>query len=45
MALHRMFTLAVANAPENETDNYTAKTLSPAYLALCELLKNVREIQ
>jgi len=44
-ALHEMFALAVANAPDNETDNFTAKKLMPAYLAFCELLENVQEIQ
>lgn len=45
MALHKMFALAVANAPENETDNFTAKELMPAYLALCSVLENVQEVQ
>lgn len=44
MALHQMFAAAVANAPENETDNFTAKRLKPTYLALCELLENVQEL-
>lgn len=43
--LREMFVLAVANAPENEIDNFTAKRLSPTYLALAELLENVREPQ
>jgi hypothetical protein len=33
MALHEMFAL-MSNIPENETDNFTAKKLAPAYLAL-----------
>lgn len=44
MALHLMFALAVANIPENEIENYTAKKIAPVYLALCELLENVQEI-
>jgi hypothetical protein len=44
LALHKMFALAVANAPENETENFTAKQLMPAYLALCELLENIQEL-
>jgi hypothetical protein len=36
MALHEMFALAMSNIPENETDNFTAKKLAPAYLALCQ---------
>lgn len=42
--LREMFVLAVANAPDNETDNFTAKRLSPVYLALSELLENVQEM-
>jgi hypothetical protein len=44
MALHEMFALAVANAPENEIDNFTAKRLKPTFLVLCELLENVQEL-
>jgi hypothetical protein len=40
MALHEMFALAMSNIPENETDNFTAKKLAPAYL-LCQLLENL----
>jgi hypothetical protein len=36
VALHEMFALAMSNIPENETDNFTAKKLAPAYLALCQ---------
>lgn len=45
MALHEMFALAVTNIPDNETDNFTAKKLKSTYLALCQLLENVQEIQ
>lgn len=41
LALHQLFTLAVTNIPDNETENFTAKKLSPTYLALCELLENI----
>jgi hypothetical protein len=44
LALHKMFALAVANAPENETENFTAKQLMPTYLGLCELLENIQEL-
>jgi hypothetical protein len=44
LALHKMFALAVSNAPENETDNFTAKQIAPTYLALCEFLENVQEL-
>lgn len=43
--LREMFVLAVTNAPENEIDNFTAKRMSPTYLALAELLENVQEMQ
>lgn len=44
MALHEMFALAISNAPDNETDNFTAKKLTPAYLAFCQLLENIAEV-
>jgi hypothetical protein len=45
MALHEMFSMAITNIPENESDNYTARKLSPAYLSFCQLLENVQEMQ
>ena len=45
MALHEMFALAVANAPDDETDNFTARKLKPTYIALCLLMENIREVQ
>ena len=42
--LHEMFTMSVANAPDNELDNFTAQRLSPFYLAMCELLENLDSI-
>jgi hypothetical protein len=45
MALHEMYALAVSNVPEDETDNFTAKKLKPTYLALCDLMENIRETQ
>lgn len=45
MNLHEMFALAVANAPDNETDNFTARKLKPTYLALCNLMENIGETQ
>lgn len=44
MLLHRMFTTAVSNAPDNESENFTANQLSPFYLSLCELLENLDSI-
>lgn len=44
MLLHEMFTSAVANAPDDEIDNYTAKKLGPFYLSLCEFLENIEKI-
>jgi hypothetical protein len=45
MALHKMFAMAMANIPDDETDNFTAKELLPAYLNLCQLLENLVEIE
>lgn len=45
MALHEMFALAITNIPDDETDNFTSKKLKPTYLALCQLLENIQEIQ
>jgi len=42
--LHEMFTLAVSNAPDDESDNWTAKQITPFYLALCQLLENLDDI-
>lgn len=43
MALHEMFALAVSNIPENETENFTARKLTPTYLVLCEFFENLQE--
>lgn len=45
LLLHKMFTAAVCNAPENETDNFTAKELAPFYLAMCETLENLENLK
>lgn len=45
MALHEMFALAVSNIPDEETDNFTARKLRTTYLALCQLLENIQEMQ
>jgi len=45
MLLHKMFTLAVCAAPDDEIDNYTAKELTPFYLALCETLENLEKLK
>lgn len=44
MLLHEMFANTVASAPDDETDNFTAKKLTPFYLALCQLLENIDSI-
>ena len=44
MLLHEMFTSTVANAPDDETENWTAKRITPFYLALCQLLENLDDI-
>lgn len=45
MGLHKMFAMAMANIPHNETDNFTAKELQPSYIALCQLLENISTIE
>lgn len=40
-ALREMFALAISNIPENETDNFTAKRLTPVFLSLSEMLDNM----
>ena len=44
MLLHKMFTLAVCAAPDDELDNFTARELTPFYLALCETLENLEKL-
>ena len=44
MLLHEMFTSSVANAPDDEIENFTAKRLTPFYLAMCSLLENIDTI-
>jgi hypothetical protein len=44
MLLHEMFASTVANAPDDESDNWTARRITPFYLALCQLLENLDEI-
>ena len=39
--LDRMFALAVQHAPDDEIDNFTAKKLSPTFLALARALVHV----
>lgn len=45
MALHEMFALAMSNIPEDETENFTAKKITPAYIALCQLMENMRQFE
>lgn len=42
--LSEMFTQAVCNAPDDEIDNYTARQLSPLYLALMKTLENLEKV-
>lgn len=44
MLLHEMFTSTVANAPEDEMENYTANRLKDFYLALCLTFENLDSI-
>lgn len=45
MLLHKMFTMAVCAAPDDELDNFTAKELTPFYLAVCETLENLEKLK
>ena len=45
MLLNEMFAIAVSNAPDDETDNWTARRITPFYLALCQLLENIERIE
>jgi hypothetical protein len=45
MALHEMFALAMSNIPDNETENFTAKKIMPAYIAFCQVLENIRQFE
>lgn len=42
LRLSQMFALAVSNSPDNETENFTAKNLTPVFLALLETLENLQ---
>ena len=44
MLLHEMFTSTVANAPEDEIENFTANRLKNFYLALCQTFENLDSI-
>jgi hypothetical protein len=44
MLLNEMFASTVSNAPDDEIDNWTAKRITPFYLALCQLLENIDSI-
>ena len=43
LCLNEMFAAAVSNAPDNELENFTAKRLAPAFLAISQLLENIRK--
>ena len=45
MLLNEMFARTVSNAPDDELDNWTAKRITPFYLALCQLLENIDSIE
>lgn len=45
LIMHEMFAATVSNAPGNEIDNYTAKRITPVYLALCKMLENVGKLR
>ena len=44
MFLTEMYTQTVINAPEDEIDNFTAKKLTPFYLALLQTLENLEKL-
>jgi hypothetical protein len=44
MLLHEMFTQTVCNAPDDEIDNFTAKKVTPFYLALLQTLENLEKL-
>jgi hypothetical protein len=44
LILNQMFALAVSNIPDNETENFTAKKMSPVFLALSEFLENLSQL-
>ena len=44
LLVHQMFTQCVCNAPDDEIDNFTAKKLTPFYLALLETLENLEQL-
>lgn len=43
LLLNQMFAASVANAPDDEIDNFTAKQFSPFFLALSETLENLEK--
>lgn len=41
IVLNEMFAATVSNAPDDETDNFTAKRVTPVFMALSKLLENI----
>ena len=41
LAVNEMYASSVCNAPANEVDNFTARKLTPSFLALCTFLEIV----
>lgn len=44
MLVNEMFTVTVENAPDDETDNFTARKLKHFYLSLLQTLENISSI-
>lgn len=44
LILSEMFATTVANAPDNETDNFSAKRIKPFFLGILEMLENFEKI-
>ena len=42
--VHQMYTQSVCHAPDDEIDNFTAKQLTPFYLALLQSLENLEKL-
>ena len=44
MLLNEMFCQTLSNAPDDEIDNFTAKRMTPLFLALQQTLENLEKL-
>lgn len=44
LILSEMFATTIANAPDDETDNFSAKRIKPFFLGMIEMLENFDKI-